>query len=1150
MGTRDESGDASGDEAHGEVGGGEPVTPGGVSETLAPDLFHLRAPTASERAGSEPTPGPRRRPDDTGDTLSPIDTEGPERPDRVGPYRVLGELGRGGMGVVYRAEQENPRRLVAIKVIRSTVASDRARRRFAFEAEVLARLDHPGIARILEARHEGHRSWFAMEYVQGQPIHHYVEDHHLDLRERLELIAKLCDAVHHAHLHGVVHRDLKPANVLVTEDGQPHVLDFGIARATDPALAAGTHETRVGELVGTPLYMSPEQASLSTTDLDGRSDVYTLRVIAYELIGGRPPNDLSGKTIAEMLQTVREVDAPRLGRIDHTFSGDVETIVAKALEKAPARRYQSAAALAEDIRRYLADEPINARPATAAYQLSKFARRNPALAVSIHGLVAALFVGVTASTALGVKALRERNAAVAARRAVEQRNAQLTLLQARAVMTSDPTLSVAWLEGLSGVTDPSAVLATGWEARRRGVATDVLTGDDNEVRSVTWAPDGRHVATGAYDATVRIWDLATHRVQVLPGRNGDVQRVAYSPAGVLLAAAEDGTITLDDHGRITESKAGDGEVSTIAWSPDGATFVTGGRDHAVRLWHADGTLDRLLVREGGPVAAVAFSPDGTRVAAASEDGAADVVTLPTGKIVRLLGHEAALHSLAWSPDGTEVATSSNDHTVRVGDAATGAVQAVLPHGHEARDMAFTPDGATLVTSGRDGRLGIWDLRTGTVRWIAAHTGPLRSLVLTEDGHHVVTGGDDGDAALWDIQTGVGWRLRGHRARIRQVAMHGTWLATASSDGTARIWDLDPSHRGAWVGHTAAVTDLAVTPGHVISASEDGTARAWDVRTGRSVVLRAHRDQVEQAVALPDGRAITGGRDATVRLWDPSTGAVTTWAAPDRVDELAVSPDGQCLVVGSKARDVRLIHVPDGTFVDEQGHTDKLLAVAFAAESTHFATGSADQTARVWRVGSQIAERVETFDDEVTSVTFGPGGQVAAGAGDGEVRVWSGDGAAKRLPPHEGAITGLAFLPDGRLASIGLDRIVRVYDPKDGTFVDWTGHTDTPTDLVVTPDGAHVVTCGRDGTVRVWEVATGKAMTWWGAQSPLRRVVLLDDGATLAAAGDDGWVRTWPLTPDTDPDHVRTWLDALTDARLDADDALAASWKEEPAPPAP
>lgn len=308
-------------------------------------------------------------------------------PARIGRYTVRRKLGEGGMGVVYLAEQDELKRPVAVKVVRPEAMSGHMRRRFQQEARVLGLLRHPGIAQIYEAGtaiSDGRELvFFAMEYVEGTPLTAYAESRRLSHRARLKLLAEVCDAVHHAHQKGVVHRDLKPDNILVDQAGQSKVLDFGVANATNADIKTLSIRTQPAQLVGTLPYMSPEQALGDPDAVDTRCDVYALGVMAYELLANRLPLDLRRSSIVEAARIIREVEPKRLGQVSRIFRGDIETIIAKALEKDRDRRYASAAELGADIRRFLHDEPIIARRTSTIYQLGKLARRHRGVAVGI-----------------------------------------------------------------------------------------------------------------------------------------------------------------------------------------------------------------------------------------------------------------------------------------------------------------------------------------------------------------------------------------------------------------------------------------------------------------------------------------------------------------------------------------------------------------------------------------------------------------------------------------------------------------------------------------------------------------------------------------------------------------------------------------------
>ena len=330
-------------------------------------------------------------------TIDPESTS----PLQLDRYRIVGSLGAGGMGCVYEAVDEELDRRVAIKLIRPHLASGETLRRFELEARLLALLDHPAIARIHDVGRfdsdAGMQPYMAMELVHGRPLTTFAAER-LDVRERLLLLARVCDGVDHAHQRGVIHRDLKPNNILVDERGDPKILDFGIARLTDADVRVTTLRTHVGQVVGTLGYMSPEQASGDPTRIDTRSDVYALGVIGYQILTGRLPHDVDGMMIHEAVRVIQEDEPPRLGTLDRSLRSDIETIIHKALEQDPDRRYPSAFEFAADIRRFLGHEPIVARPQSAIYQIGRFARRHRALVASVALAFVLLTAGIVGTT--------------------------------------------------------------------------------------------------------------------------------------------------------------------------------------------------------------------------------------------------------------------------------------------------------------------------------------------------------------------------------------------------------------------------------------------------------------------------------------------------------------------------------------------------------------------------------------------------------------------------------------------------------------------------------------------------------------------------------------------------------------------------------
>jgi tetratricopeptide (TPR) repeat protein/predicted Ser/Thr protein kinase len=404
------------------AGGGEAVdlTPTVAGPVKSPDI----TPRVQAPDGTPTVVGRRDAPDATPTVVGRAESrhDAPWTPKTFGHYRIVRVLGEGGMGTVYEAEQEQPRRRVALKVIRPGLASGELLKRFELEAQALGRLQHAGIAQIYEAGTAqtafGEQPYFAMEYIEGLTLLEYVAEKELNTRARMKLIAHICEAVHHAHQRGIIHRDLKPRNIIVNESGQPKILDFGVARVTDSD-AKATRQTDIGQLIGTLAYMSPEQVLADPDELDTRSDVYALGVIMYEVLSGKLPYNIATK-LHEAVQVIRDEEPNPLSSINRMYRGDIETIVAKALEKEKSRRYASAADLAADIWRYLDDEPIVARRASAAYQLQKLARRHKALVAGVAAVFVVLIAGVIVSTMQAARAMRaERSAVLERDRAVE-----------------------------------------------------------------------------------------------------------------------------------------------------------------------------------------------------------------------------------------------------------------------------------------------------------------------------------------------------------------------------------------------------------------------------------------------------------------------------------------------------------------------------------------------------------------------------------------------------------------------------------------------------------------------------------------------------------------------------------------------------------
>ena len=680
-------------------------------------------------------------------------------PERVfaGRFKLRQKLGEGGMGEVWVADQAAPvQRRVAVKVVRPGLDSERMLARFDQERQALALMDHPNIAKVLDAGEADGRPYFVMELIKGVPITEYCDRARLSPRERLALFVPVCEAVQHAHQKGVVHRDLKPSNILVAlYDGRPvpKVIDFGIAKATGPRLTDRSIYTEVGALIGTLEYMAPEQAELNNLDIDTRADVYALGAILYELLTGSVPfsrQELQASGFLEMLRVIREVEPPRpstklsksgtlpsvadVRRTDpqklvSLMRGELDWIILKCLEKDRGRRYQAASGLARDLEHYLADEPVEACPPTAGYRLRKFARKHRTALVTAAAFAILLVAGVVVST---WQAVRATSAERVAKRAELEANQQRLAAE------------VAKQQALEAKTEAD---------KQR-----------DEARLTAYA-SGMGLAQRAWEENnvVRARELLAEVPKEAAGRN----------------------------------------LRGFEWF------------YLSRLCHPD---ELTLVGHAGPVESVAFSPDGQRLASASGDQTVKIWDSATGKeLFALKGHAGWVNSVAFSPDGQRLASASNDQTVKIWDSATGKeLFALKGHAGMVTSVAFSPDGQRLASASHDQTVKIWDSATGKELFaFKGHAGPVWSVAFSPDGQRLASGSSDQTVKIWDSATGKElFALKGHAGRVWSVAFSpdGQRLASASSDQTVKIWDSATGKELlALKGHAAAVLSVVFSP---------------------------------------------------------------------------------------------------------------------------------------------------------------------------------------------------------------------------------------------------------------------------------------------------------------------------------------------------
>ncbi len=973
-------------------------------------------------------------------------------PERIGDFRILRVIGEGGMGTVYEAEQDDPKRRVALKVVRGGLVTRGMLQRFHLEAQVLGRLRHPGIAQIYQAGTAdtggGGQPYFAMELITGRPLLDHARTHELNARRRLQIVALVCDALHHAHQKGIVHRDLKPANIIVEDDGQPKVLDFGVARATDADIQTITLQTAAGQLVGTIPYMSPEQAAGDSALIDIRSDVYSLGVITYELLTGRLPYPVDGKMVHEAARVIREEDPTRLSSIDPALRGDVETILAKALAKEKERRYQSAAEFAADIRRYLADEPITARPTSAMYQLRKFARRNKAL---VGGVSAGIAVAVVALAGATVYSLGQ--ARVATRQAY-----RATIAAAESAVEAGDAITARQL------LDATRSDLRNWEWRflDARLNQEIAHREPEEpIAAASLGADGSELLVLSTSGTLQYHDAIAGTnlggIDLLP--DGAVTAAAFSRDSRVLAA-------LHGPGRRTASawRIGPGpaasplamwtlpeEGSRIAISADGSRVVAamGSSFLAWDLRAPERELARWQVRhrprglefdESGSIVAIPGGPIGAN--------GLTVHDAATGRQLAGVPHDRDFYSVAVSPDGRLVATGGIDKQIRIRESETLSLVGELSgHGDLPHSLAFSPDGRLLASGGDDLTLRIWDVASGRPEQVlTGHRSPIIAVGFSADGARIWSRAQDG-IRVWSVEqddrTVV---LRGHKSYVYAVAFSpdGETVYSASWDNTIRAWD---ASSGALLDEADSslgrVTSLAVSP--------DGRTLATGHQRGRGIVLR-------DAASLEPIRVLTGHSGD--------------------VGALAFSPDGERLISCSDQDQVfTWVPATGERLLKGPGSRNREIGVAFAPDGRRVAV-STNEGLRVEDVASGRAIRTLALPAVVHDIAWSPDGAwIAAGSADHAVRIFDAATGALRHERirHSGAVYAVAFSPDStRLASGSNDTTIRIWDVEAGEPVArLRGHRDYVFDLAFSPDGRMLASASGDFTLRIWDTAPAR-----------------------------------------------------------------------------
>jgi WD40 repeat protein/serine/threonine protein kinase len=1073
-------------------------------------------------------------------------------PKRFGDYEILREIGRGGMGRVYSARQISLGRIVALKVIAgSEIGSAHLADRLRNEAEAAASLEHPNIVSIYEVGAQDGWNYLSMRLVEGRTLGQEMGNKPLPFQRAAQVLATLARAIQHAHERGVLHRDIKPGNVLLDVAGVPHLTDFGLAKFTERQ----SDLTITCTVMGTPAYMSPEQAAGRSKEITTATDIYGLGAVLFEMLTGQAP--FAGETPMAIARQVIDRDPPRPNALNPTVPLDLAVICLKCLEKEPRRRYESGAALAEDLERWLRHEPIKARPSTPVERLGKLMHRYPARTALVLTVLLALVVVAVVSSAMTVrlkaaksqtetanlqlsKNLRELESQKAEELAEDGQPADALAMFAR-FLRQNPDDALVASRIISMLSSHSYAFPIGQPLPHQA-----------SVLSVRFSPKGDRVVTASDDGYVKIWDAHTAQLQLALNNGSQVASAYFTTDGECIIA-----ICVDAKTRVWDASTG----KLVSVLPGGGSHVAGLPSPAdkrvatiegqkVRLWDREtGKLASPVIEPAAPISNMKISPDGRWLAIGCEDGSVSLWDSRTSLMTApLMRSDGGIRPLIFTPDGKRLIAGTHAGVVAFWDPQSGGLvkqtRAAPNEPTEVYWVYCSPDSRYALTLSFQNRARLWNTQTGEpLSGPFGDASMIASADFSPDSRRVVMGTREGAARIWDVTTQEALcEPFEHEGPIEFVAFspEGRTVATASQDATARLWDTG------MLSPRPCVTHL---PGRPFKMQFSPDGRRLAVTAGKLVHLldstsgadicppMAHDDVAYWVTFSPDGSKLaTTSEDNAVRVWDAHSGKLirnflhssVTWTA-------AFSPNGHLIATGSRDRILRLFVTDTGENVANLQHPSEVIGVEFSGDGEKCLTACVDGGARVFSTSAhKLIAGPMMHKGIVWTATFSPDyRRIVTASADRTARLWDAMTGKPLGDPmlHTKDVWSAEFSPDGRYV---------VTASEDGTARVWDGLTGNPISpplrhrqgaavyqACFSPDGAIVASASGDGTARLWDALTGQPMS-----EPMRhsgvvdRVCFSPDGRRVVTGSRDQTVRFWEVV--RAPQPVAPWLAELAE----------------------